>query len=705
MISLDFFQVWSLLRGAAAIFAVALACILLKTCYYLVRRGLAWLKSKRSTSTAPDVLQGDVTGVSELEEDWPAYPVRPPGEDGEVPPLFDDFVAACRLLVLGPDEANIDADLLETFEDAVEFARAICMGVAPFQPLVELLIDSLGGAEAAPVLRLKMRTHMRGEFATRSRIPFDIFVPEDGLELSLGALPPATADPFRCACYRRCFGPASGGDKPWAKLDVIYGEEGSRHGRRSFLAAPQAFEADLAGLLGAKIVAVPGNDFSAIDVRGAAAVVTEKSKGSMSDGAVARAAQVAGARCVIKVGGGGSMLYCVADPVAIPCIALTRDDGETLLELLETPLARRSSVRIAGYAEMDTRTDLISKRWQDGMVWLHCRGLYFRTIDWDNPFSRAVRSNTTAQTPLIYEDYYEAFCSRKDTDSKMSPDSSKLRRIVESAWSQLQRVGLATNPSMLGKMLALGGQRCEFEVNYVKFAPGESQANTAVSMLLTPIDVRGSDGGDRATSSELQAWFAHEAVYLALMGHFTKLIGFMAPSLWNFIKCFNGELFGWEADAVKMIKLFKPCTGPFGPAPTEQWQRNDPTWQIVDQSFLGVTTRSQGRVLWSEWPDAEVATTTTALELCASAAEAKAAESTPPVAAATTPSAAAAAAGPVPAASTTTPTLAAATVENPEVELSRRREEVRSWRRKTVFMRLIGLCMARICDPGRPESP
>lgn len=38
----------------------------------------------------------------------------------------------------------------------------------------------------------------------------------------------------------------------------------------------------------------------------------------------------------------------------------------------------------------------------------------------------------------------------------------------------------------------------------------------------------------------------------ALMGHFTKLIDYMAPSLWNFIKCINGEFFGWEADSKQL---------------------------------------------------------------------------------------------------------------------------------------------------------
>ena len=75
----------------------------------------------------------------------------------------------------------------------------------------------------------------------------------------------------------------------------------------------------------------------------------------------------------------------------------------------------------------------------------------------------------------------------------------------------------------------------------------------------------------------------------------------MAPSLWNFVKCINGEFFGWEADASKVRKLFSPCSGPVGPVPWEQWKQLDPTWRIVDErNALGMVVRTQGRLLWSK---------------------------------------------------------------------------------------------------------
>eukprot|EP00928_Gymnodinium_smaydae_P026593 TRINITY_DN20830_c0_g1_i1.p1 TRINITY_DN20830_c0_g1~~TRINITY_DN20830_c0_g1_i1.p1 ORF type:complete len:679 (-),score=66.88 TRINITY_DN20830_c0_g1_i1:96-2039(-) len=583
--------------------------------------------------------------------------------------VFEDFEQACRCTVLGSGH-DANAELHKTFSDAMSFARAIYMGVSSFCPSAELVTDSHASAETVPVLRLKPRTPLKGEFATKSRIPFDLYIEEEGLELSLSALPPAKNCPFRSACHRRCFGPASGGDKPWAKLDLIFGEDGdSQTVSRTFLAAPQAFQADHHGLPGLQVVVVPENDFSKVDVRGAAAVVTEKAKpGTKSDGAVVRDAQAAGASCVIKVGGGGSMLYCVADPVAIPCIAISKEDGEALMHLLQGPTGKRGN--ISEYTEIDTRADLISKRWQNGMLWLHCKGLRFRTIDWESPLCRAVSAEGNAHLPMIYEDYYGFFHSHKDSSSRISPDSSKFRRIVESAWSQLHRVGLSTNPPMLGKMLALGGQRCEFTADYFKFAPGQTQANTAVSMLLTPISAQGGRGED-STASDLQAWVAHEAVYLALMGQFTRLIGFMAPSLWNFIKCVNGEFFGWEADAEKMTKLFTPCTGPVGPPPALPWQQNDPTWRIVDEKVLGITTRTQGRVLWSE-------------SLAASASEDAKGE--------------AAYAG------STFSTLGASEDGGAaEVVLQQQREPARGCRQRNTFMRLAGICMTGICNQGRGD--
>ena len=50
------------------------------------------------------------------------------------------------------------------------------------------------------------------------------------------------------------------------------------------------------------------------------AVLAEKHKpGTMSDGQLLRTAARAGACAVIKIGGGGAMLYSVPDPSEIPC--------------------------------------------------------------------------------------------------------------------------------------------------------------------------------------------------------------------------------------------------------------------------------------------------------------------------------------------------------------------------------------------------
>jgi len=48
-------------------------------------------------------------------------------------------------------------------------------------------------------------------------------------------------------------------------------------------------------------------------------------------------------------------------------------------------------------------------------------------------------------------------------DPRLGLDRSKLRRMMESAWSQLGRIGLTKNASMIGKLLALGAQRCKLK--------------------------------------------------------------------------------------------------------------------------------------------------------------------------------------------------------------------------------------------------
>jgi hypothetical protein len=53
--------------------------------------------------------------------------------------------------------------------------------------------------------------------------------------------------------------------------------------------------------------------------------------------------------------------------------------------------------------------------------------------------------------------------TRAQVDPRLGLDRSKLRRMMESAWSQLGRIGLTKNASMIGKLLALGAQRCKLK--------------------------------------------------------------------------------------------------------------------------------------------------------------------------------------------------------------------------------------------------
>jgi hypothetical protein len=295
----------------------------------------------------------------------------------------------------------------------------------------------------------------------------------------------------------------------------------------------------------------------------------------------------------------------VPDPVEIPCIAITEEDGQQLLRCLE----EYGPGHISSFKEYDSdrRAALLPERWGNGTVFLHIEGLELQTVDWECPLSSV--GTVGGRQPSTYEDFYKLYVDRKDVDKRLSPEFSKLRRIFESAWTQMRRTGTTHNPAMLGKLLALAGQKCSFSVQYVRFNRGKANPHlTTCTMLLSGCHSSRDSSSGRLSIEDSLAWVAHESVYLALLSHFTKLIGFIAPSLWNFIKCTNGEFFGWEADANKIVKLFTPCTGPVGPAPKEAWQRRDPTWCIVDtKNKLGMVTESQGRLLWR----ADSASTTT----------------------------------------------------------------------------------------------
>jgi hypothetical protein len=352
----------------------------------------------------------------------------------------------------------------------------------------------------------------------------------------------------------------------------------------------QAFSANLQSLSGLRLVHVPGNRFEDVDVNGAAAIVTEKDKpGSLSDGGLARKAHRAGARALVKLGGGGSLIFCVADPVEIPCITIFKEDGEDLIR----HLASNGPGKITSLKEYDKRSTLISERWSEGTVFLHLDGLHLRTVDWCSPLCRAPHSSSNGK-PFTYEDFFEVYEKHKDMDRRFSPEKSKLRRIFESA-----SLVFRSNPAQMGKLLFLGGQRVDFSVSYMRFNRGKVNSNiTACAMMLHPCAAI-SAGASKV--EDIQACVAHETVYLALMGQWTKMIGYMAPSLWNFIKCTNADFFGWEADSVKVVKLFTPCTGLWGPEPKENWQKTDPTWRIVDETnVMKMTTRTQGRLLWTQ---------------------------------------------------------------------------------------------------------
>lgn len=499
----------------------------------------------------------------------------------------------------------------ETLDEALSFVRVLCVGMSAFDcssRVVQHDTDS-------PVLVVQTNGKLFGDFATRSRIPFNV-ISDDEVTFQVQGSPPSGDCPFRCSCHAPCFGPASRSSKDgqplggaWAQVTV---ELDGQVLTLDAAAQVHARQVDLAQFPGKPIVYVPKNDVSSVPLRGAVAVLSEKFKpGTMSDGALLQGAYQAGADAVIKIGGGGAMLYSVPDPSEIPCFAISEDDGRKLCSALEVS----RSAKVKELKVNDRRQKLQAERWNYGKVWLHFSGLYLQSVDWDGPLCEVAQEARASPEALVYEDYFEVYQTTREVDPRLGLDRSKLRRMMESAWSQLGRIGLTKNASMIGKLLALGAQRCKLKVNYMKFHPAESFTGTACAMLLSPH--KSGFKQKPASDSLVQAWVAHEAVYLALMGHFTKLIDYMAPSLWNLIKCMNGEFFGWEADAGKIRKLFTACSGPVGPVPREVWQQRDPTWRITDErNAVGMVVRTQGRLLWSKDAANTAAPNSTTLPKC-----------------------------------------------------------------------------------------
>lgn len=500
---------------------------------------------------------------------------------------FEEFESTSRAALV----AGATQEVTETFNKAISFAHAIVEGIAPFQLSSELV----AGEEGSITLRLTPPVPLRGEFATRSRIPFGIHIGTQGVVFRLSRGPPATACPYRCTCHLRCFGPLSGDPKlPWAELSIQF----ASGTQKIYAAACQAVPVELSGVVGARVVYAPKNNIGGLDLKGAAVIFMERDKpDTVSDGALVRAAKAAGACCVIKAANPyDPKVFRLPDPMEIPLINILDKDGRDLIEAL----ASQSVAHIARLDERDQRATLQAERWGEDMVSLYCDGLYLRTLDWDDPLIAQVMgiSTTIAEEPLIYEDYFGLF---KSDTVRFSPMRSKLRRTIESCSTPLRRVGVGNNPYMMGKVLGVGGQHCQLAVDYVRFMlPQKSKGVTCV-MLLSPVDIDGAEQGKFPPTEAVQAQVAHEAAFLELQPSFRRLLAFAAPSLLSFLECTNGEYLGWKADAAKIVKLFSACSGPVGPMPAEEWQRCDPTWRIVDEkNALGMATRTQGRVLWSE---------------------------------------------------------------------------------------------------------
>lgn len=147
----------------------------------------------------------------------------------------------------------------KTVEEALSFVQALCEGLQAFEATSKVV-----SSEAGAKLVLRTQGGLFGEFATRSRIPFNV-VTEEEVSFELSSQPPSGDCPFRCACHARCFGPASRSceGRPldtWAQVTVECGGQVLRLDAAAQVFAAQSFQ-DLAGR---PVVVVPKNDVTAV---------------------------------------------------------------------------------------------------------------------------------------------------------------------------------------------------------------------------------------------------------------------------------------------------------------------------------------------------------------------------------------------------------------------------------------------------------
>eukprot|EP00913_Durusdinium_trenchii_P017765 g16692.t1 len=336
-------------------------------------------------------------------------------------------------------EATLDKLLLTTIFDCLNMAAGCGRWVRKVPPEIprhlRLSMNAFENSSRVTsdgALVVRSSSPLFGEFATRSRIPFNL-VNEEEVSFQVSYTPPSGDCPFRCSCHARCFGPAScshegqptGG--PWAEVTVDFpNQKGLR-----LPAAAQVFANHVtwAELCGKRVVHVPKNDVSSVDLKGGIAILAEKFKpGTTSDGAILREAYQAGAVAVIKIGGGGAMLYSVPDPTEIPCFAISEADGKVLCDALANT-APGLLPKVREMKLLDQREALHSERWGAGKVWVMLSGLYLQSVDWENPLSEVAEEANASKGALIYEDYFEVYESSRSVDPRLSLEKSKLRTV------------------------------------------------------------------------------------------------------------------------------------------------------------------------------------------------------------------------------------------------------------------------------------
>eukprot|EP00928_Gymnodinium_smaydae_P014567 TRINITY_DN15359_c0_g1_i1.p1 TRINITY_DN15359_c0_g1~~TRINITY_DN15359_c0_g1_i1.p1 ORF type:complete len:614 (-),score=95.13 TRINITY_DN15359_c0_g1_i1:69-1910(-) len=514
--------------------------------------------------------------------------------------------AAKRALSAPPgQEAAFSASL----EAALDYVQVLVQGVVTsggFRSVQHATDPEADG----PSMAVTLNSPVRGEIATRSRVPWIANVQKQGLRFTLSRAMPTdcaeTACPFRCKCHARCTsGTTNTNLDGWGELEVSV--DGTK---RSISAMTPVVtrEGVLDGFKGAPMIAIAFGKAKAEITRATAqgkVVIVGLGDGEASKEEVVGYAQAAGASGVV------CFLDRIPDPypdmerqlmaVAPGLVMVRQEEGRALAKSVragqEVISLKVCELSDEEEAELRRKQDEARALPHSAAVWLRIEGLVMRPVDghmllWDE----TGRKDITSFTP---ERLWDRWVARRDA---WLPNY-KVCRIIGSGINKVAKfVPSSRAPLMLGcttmSLLGMSDQ----EMTWLRFEPKDGGVSVCGEMreIVDPhAEAVGTLGGQKLFMHELARATRHFQIKVMANPNLIRFGYRLMPSYCHFAWCFSCEASGLPpADAAVFIKLFTPCKGPVcdpcGPA----WQQADRTWQITDVRNWRGELQTQGRMLW-----------------------------------------------------------------------------------------------------------